>query len=215
MCRWFAGHALRGLVLVRSVVWKLGVIPIAVEREPECSSVPMEKHREEQKPGDQRRHDVTVWIFESHVKNNVRRSERRRRPPVVDVGRTEEVAGFAFEFEIAVAAAFVHANEAGEQLSRAAQRATQPKSPFVTNFQGDACQETSPVSNCASAYAVESSGNLPRKTRSTIAGFRNLTRPISTEHAQARRVAKPNRATVSDYCFWRLTHASGRLTFAT
>ena len=147
------------------------MIPVAIERQPECSSIPMKEHRKEHKPGDQRRYDVAVWISERNMENNVRHSERPGCPSVVDVGRAEEIAGFSFEFEITVATAFVHPNETGEQLSFAAQWAPQPKSSFVTNFHGNACQDSSPVSDCASACAEESPDNLHLRTRSTAIGF--------------------------------------------
>ena len=124
----------RRIVCLRCVVRKLGVVPVAIERQPECSSIPMEEHRKEHKPCDQRRYDVAVWISERNMKNNIRHSERCRCPSVVDIGRAEEIAGFPFEFEITVATAFVHSNETGEQLSFAAQWATQPKSSVCNQY---------------------------------------------------------------------------------
>ena len=185
----------RRIVCLRCVVRKLGVVPVAIERQPECSSIPMEEHRKKHKPCDQRRYYVAVWISERNMKNNIRHSERCRCPSVVDIGRAEEIAGFPFEFEITVATAFVHSNETGEQLSFAAQWATQPKSSFVTNVHGNACQDSSPVSDCASTCAEESPDNLHVGSRSTTIGFGNLTRLRILEHTGPVRVIMPKQET--------------------
>ena len=114
-------HALRMRV---GIVRQFRVIPEAVKRQPQGSRVPVKKHRKKHEPGNQWWYDVAVGIFQRDVKENVRHRQRGRRPAVIDIRRAEEVAGFSFKLEVALAAPFVHPDESAEQFSDAAQRAS-------------------------------------------------------------------------------------------